>query len=551
MEQTEDINLVKDILQTVIKARKTLKMYPQNNPMYVKTLEETYNKFKDFLDDKDELSLKIGQNNIFYDSEEIYHKAEKEDNLALFFFKDGLRELTFKKGLLQEELEEFLKIIIMDFDREEIDEDLVTLLWERDFQNIKHIVDDTVLIDIEGEDYETKALNDTKQKISDIEGLMKAYDEEFREEDIKEVPIISFTDKDLKMLMNELENDSINKIEKLSDILFGILYKSDELGGILEDVLRFLKNTIKFSISQGDIKAVIQLINRAKGLIEDPSTTEDMTKYMQMLLVYLSSEEMINLLGEILDSSVKIDDDDFKEFIKLLDKRAILPLVNVLGELKTFRVRAKVIDALIFLGKKDIKTLAMALNDTRWYVVRNIINIIRKIRDKRAIEYMLKSIRHEDIRVRKEVIRGLGEFGGEEALQPLKERLDDIDAGVRIEAARAIGNIGSNRAKNIILEKISNKEFKNRDFEEKKEFYRVLSKWRDDSETFNFLTKMLKKGSFLWWAKNQEDRACAAFCLGLMGNKDALPYLHKQADSGNKLLDEITQAAIKRIEHGS
>jgi hypothetical protein len=293
------------------------------------------------------------------------------------------------------------------------------------------------------------------------------------------------------------------------------------------------------------------LINRAKGLIEDPSTTEDMTKYMQMLLVYLSSEEMINLLGEILDSSVKIDDDDFKEFIKLLDKRAILPLVNVLGELKTFRVRAKVIDALIFLGKKDIKTLAMALNDTRWYVVRNIINIIRKIRDKRAIEYMLKSIRHEDIRVRKEVIRGLGEFGGEEALQPLKERLDDIDAGVRIEAARAIGNIGSNRAKNIILEKISNKEFKNRDFEEKKEFYRVLSKWRDDSETFNFLTKMLKKGSFLWWAKNQEDRACAAFCLGLMGNKDALPYLHKQADSGNKLLDEITQAAIKRIEHGS
>lgn len=551
MEQTEDITLVKDILQTVMKARKTLKMYPQNNPMYVKTLEETYNKFNDFLDDKGELSLKIGQNSIFYDSEEIYHKAEKEDNLALFFFKDGLRELTFKKGLLQEELEEFLKIITMEFDREELDEDIVTLLWERDFQNIKHIVDDTVLIDIEGEDYETKALNDTKQTISDIEGLMKAYDEEFKEEDIKEVPIISFTDKDLKMLMNELENDSINKIEKLSDILFGILYKSEELGDILEDVLRFLKNTIKFSITQGDIKAVIQLINRAKGLIEDPTTTDDMKKYMQMLLVYPSNEEIINLLGEVLDSNVKIDDDVFKDFIKLLDKRAILPLVNVLGELKTFRVRAKVIDALIFLGKKDIQTLATALNDTRWYVVRNIINIIRKIGDKRAIEYMLKNIKHGDIRVRKEVIRGLGEFGVEEALKPLKDRLDDIDVGVRIEAARAIGNIRSNLAKSTILEKISDKEFRSRDFEEKKEFYRVLSNWRDDSETFNFLIKILKKGSFLWWAKNYEDRACAAFCLGLMDNKDALPFLLKQADSGNKLFDEITQAAIKRLEHGS
>lgn len=551
MEQTEDINLVKDILQTIMKARKTLKMYPQNNPMYVKTLEETYNKFKDFFDYKDEISFKIGQNSIFYDSEEIYHKAEKEDNLALFFFKDGLRELTFKKGLLQEELEEFLKIITMDFEREAVDEDVITLLWEKDFQNIKHIVDDTVLLDIEGEDYETKALSDAKQTVSDIEGLMKAYDEEFREEDIKEVPIISFTDKDLKVLMKELENDAMNKIEKLTDILFEILCQPEEISGILEDVLRFLKNTIKFSMSQGDIKAVIQLIDRAKGLIKDPSSTDDMKKYMNLLLIYPGSEEVISLLGELLDSSVKIEDDVFKEFIKLLDKRAIVPLVNVLGELKTFRVREKIIDALIFLGKQDIKTLAMTLNDTRWYVVRNIINILRKIGDKRANEYLLKSIRHGDIRVRKEVIRGLSELGGEEALQPLKERLDDIDAGVRIEAARAISNIGSDMAKSIILEKISDKEFKDRDFEEKKEFYRVLSKWKDDPEIFDLLTKMLKKGSFLWWAKNYEDRACAAFCLGLMGNKDALPLLHKLADSGNKLLDELTQAAIRRIERGS
>lgn len=551
MEQTEDINLVKDVLQAIMKARKTLKMYPRNNPMYVKTLEETHNKFKDLLDYKDEVTFRIGQNSISYDSEEIYRKDEKEDNLALFFFKDGLRELTFKKGLSQEELEEFLKIIIMDFDREEIEEDVVTLLWQRDFQNIKYVVDDTVLLDMEGEDYEAKALSETKQKVSDIEGLMKAYDEEFMEEDIKEIPIISFSDKDLKMLMKELENDSINKIEKLSDILFEILYQSEELGNILEDVLRFMKNTIKFSMGQGDIRAVIQLINSAKGLIEDPSSTEDMKKYMQMLLIYPSSEEIINLLGEILDSSLKVDDDVFKEFIKLLDKRAIVPLVNVLGELKTFRVREKVIDALIFLGKKDIKTLAMTLNDTRWYVVRNIINIVRKIGDKRANEYLLKSIRHGDIRVRKEVIKGLGELGGEESLKPLKERLDDIDAGVRVEAARAIANIGSDLAKSIILEKLSDKEFKDRDFEEKKEFYRVLSTWKDDSGIFDFLTKILKKGSFFLWAKNYEDRACAAFCLGLMGNKDALSLLHKHADSGNKLLDELTQAAIKRIERGS
>ncbi|MGB9714890.1 MAG: HEAT repeat domain-containing protein [Thermodesulfovibrionales bacterium] len=551
MEQTEDISLVKDILQTIIKARKTLRMYPTNNPIYIKTLEETYNKFKEFFEYRDDLSFRIGQNSIYFDSEEIYHKDEKEDNLALFFFKDGLRELTFKKGLSQEELEEFFKIITLDYEREVEDEDIVTLLWQRDFQNIIYIVDDTVLLDIEGEDYELKAVSEAKQTVSDIEGLMKAYNEEFKEEDVKEVPIISFTDKDLKTLMKELETDSLSKIDKLSDILFEMLYQSEELGGILEDVFRFLKDTIKFSISQGDFKAVIKLINRAKDFIEEPYSTEDTKRYLKLLLLYPSSEEIINLLGEVLDSPIRIDDEDFKEFIKLLDKKAISPLINVLGELKTFRVREKVIDALIFLGKQDIKTLAMNINDPRWYVVRSIISIIRKIGDRKANEYLLKNIRHSDVRVRKEIIKGISELGGEESLPHLKERLDDVDAGVRIEAVRAIGNIGSKRAKNIILEKISDKSFKERDFEEKKEFYRVLAKWNNDPEIFDFLTKILKKGSFLWWTKNYEEKACASLCLGLIGNKEALPLLYKQTGSGNKLLDEVTQTAIKRIERGS
>lgn len=551
MKHTEDISSVKDILQAIIKARKTLRMYPSNNPMYIKTLEETYNRFKEFFEYKDELSFRIGQNSIYFDSEEIYHKAEKEDNLALFFFKDGLREVTFKKGLSREELEGFLKIITMDFEREIEDEDVVTLLWQSDFQNIIYVVDDTILLDIEGEDYEMKAVSEAKQAVSDIEGLMKAYDEEFREEDIKEISVISFTDKDLKTLMKELENDSLSKIDKLSDILFEMLYQSEKLGGILEDIFRFLKDTIKFSINQADFKAVVKLIKRAKDFIEDPYSTEDAKRYMNLLLIYPSSDEIINLLGETLDSPIKIDEEDFKEFIKLLDKRAITPLINVLGELKTFRVREKVIDALIYLGKQDIKTLAMNINDPRWYVVRSIISIIRKIGDKRANEYLLRNIRHGDIRVRKEIIKGISDLGGEESLPYLKERLDDVDAGVRIEAARAIGNIGSLRAKNIIVEKISDKGFKERDFEEKKEFYRVLARWNNDPEIFDFLTKILKKGSFFWWTKNYEEKACAALCLGLIGNKEALPLLYKQAGSGNKLLDESIQTAIKRIERGT
>ena len=107
MEISDEAREARDILQSVIKAKKACRMYPENNPIYIKTLEETYARFNDYFTYKDDYTLHITQHSITYDSEQIYYNKEKEDNLALFFFKDGLRELSFKKGLLQEELDCF------------------------------------------------------------------------------------------------------------------------------------------------------------------------------------------------------------------------------------------------------------------------------------------------------------------------------------------------------------------------------------------------------------------------------------------------------------
>ena len=106
---SEELKKAKDIIQSFLKSKKILRMYPPNNPIYINTLEDDFTKFKEFFYYKDGLDLKIRQNEIYYDSDQVYFSGEKEDNLALFFFKDGLREISFKKGLTFDELEDFLK----------------------------------------------------------------------------------------------------------------------------------------------------------------------------------------------------------------------------------------------------------------------------------------------------------------------------------------------------------------------------------------------------------------------------------------------------------
>jgi hypothetical protein len=547
MSDNESLKRARDLVQSFLKSKKILRIYPQNNPIYINTLEENHSKFKDFFCYSDKMNLHIKQNEIYFDSEPVYTSSEKEDNLALFFFKDGLREITFNKGLSLEELEDFLKIISQDFNREELDDDIVTLFWERDFQNIQYVVDDAVLVD--EEDYEAEAVSEMQQKATDSGNLLKAYEDAFREENmVEDVSVAPLTDKDLQLLLREFETDAKDKTEKLMDILFEMLYLS-ETKEDYEDLVRFFLSAMEFSMTLESLHTVTNILGRLKTLSEEKNVREEIRKYAKKIIEFAGSEPVIDLLGEFLDNLQDTEEKSVEVFVKYLDRNAIVPFMKILGELKSITARKIVIEALITLGSKDIVTLARGLNDTRWYVVRNIIYILRKISDKRAVDYLLKTVRHGDIRVKREVIRALGELGGAGVIQALRDCLEDPEIQVRSDSLKALANVGSEAAKRIIMNKVLEKNFKDKDFEEKKEYFEYLSHWKDD-EVFAFFVGALRKKTFLGRGKNFENRACAAFGLGLMGSRNALPLLNKYKNDSNKLLREFCNTAIKRLDYG-
>lgn len=546
MEMLEISIEVKDIIQAVLKAKKTVRMYPENNPVYTKILDETFAKFDDFFNQRDELTLKIRQNEIFFDAEQVYYNPEKEDNFALFFFKDGLRELSFKKGLSALELEEFLKIISLDFEKDALDDDIVTLLWEKNYQNIKYIADESFLIEDEG--YESKAAKEIKEKSAGVDELQKAYDYSFGAEDLKNISIVNLSDKDLQLLVKEIDSDIEDKTEKIANIVFEMLIQAENTTEY-RDVYQFLKEIILYSLKQGNLNIFIAILRRASGLAEGAIISNNNKPHMEDLLAFVNSNESIKYVGEILDSDIEIDETILSEYIEFLDKNSLASYILLLGELKTIRGRGKVINILVRLGKKDIQPLLKSLQDHRWYVVRNIIYILRQIGDKKGVEHLINTAKHNDVRVRKESIKALGELKSPMALPVLKESLDDADLSVKKAAVKALGNIGNETVKRMILSKVSEKDFKKRDFNEKKIFYETLAKWNDD-DVVNFMIRILKRWSFFKMATRDEDRACAAHCLGLMGNKDVLPVLEKLRNSRNKLLNEHVNEAINKIEHG-
>jgi len=546
MPGNNDIDQVREIIQLFLKSKKILKLYPPNNPLCVNITDACFAKFAEFFNFSEKLSLQISQNDIFYDSEAVYSNPEKEDNLALFFFKDGLRGITFKRGLSREDTDDFLKIISFDFGRDAVDDDIVTLLWEKDFQNIQYIVDEITLSD--EEDYETRAVAEIEEKSADEESLLKAYEDALKDGGlVKEVEMASLTDKDMQDLACEFEKDKPDKTGKLVEILFEMFLLS-ETEDDFDDLAGFFAGMIEYVLSRDEIDTATSILLKLNHLKDAKGISDEIRDCSKKILVLISTEKIIKLLGNILDSSPKIKDKKIEDFVKCLDVQAIPHLIMILGELKKIHSRKLVVEALVILGRKDMVLLAERLNDPRWYVVRNIIYVLRKIGDRKAVNYLLKTVKHGDVRVKKEVIRAFGELGGAGVIKVLQNCLDDPDIQIESAALTELGSIGSDVAKRIILNRIAGKDFGARDFEEKKKYFEVISKWKD-KEVCDFMSDIIRKKTFFGRTRNYENRACAAYCLGLIRNKESLPLLYQYRNDGNKSFNEFVTEAIKQIEH--
>ncbi len=551
MENSEARRAAKAVLQTILKARKNLRMYPSNNPIYTNTLEDAFEKFRHFFDFKDSLVFGIRLYDIYYEDILIYHNAlQKEENLAFFLFKDGLRELTFQKRMPYEEMALFLNIISRDFENEVLDDDTVTLFWESDFRYIQYVVEDAFLVD---EDYEIQAVSQAKQVHNTPAGVKAVCDHALNhtleiQESVEKPDIVAIQEDDRKILAHALEVDADDKIDKLMDILFEV-YGWAETGAEFSEAADFLNHAIEYAVRKKNIDSVVRVLDRLKRIASHDTASGVVEENVEKVFAFVGSESVVYLLGDYLDTGNKTDPAPARRLSAYFDKNAVPPLITLLSMLNTIHARRVVLDILVRLCPLDFQTVIRGLDSPEWYVVRNITYVLRAIGDPRAVDYLLKKVDHPDARVRLEIIRALGEMGDSRALPVLADCLgDDVEIQLRVTAIRALGSLGSDGARALLLSRISEKSFAGRALNEKKQYFQVLSQWKDSATVNDLIGILMKKGIFPD-PRTDEKRACAAYGLGCIGSVEALPYLYKCRNARSRLLREFSTTAIKRIEH--
>jgi len=264
----------------------------------------------------------------------------------------------------------------------------------------------------------------------------------------------------------------------------------------------------------------------AKKGIADPST-------IKALLTALKGEA--------------IDQKKISSLLIAIGEKVVNPLIKVLQEEQDIEVRRRVIPVLKEMGKKSIESLKLLLSDKRWYVLKDVVEILGDIGDESTASSLILPLNHEYFKVRVETALALGKLGGQRAVELLTIALKDRDNLVREVAVTSLGNMGAVGALLALLKIIHRRRFLKKDITFQKKVIEALAKI-DPKRAKPEIIRLLEKRPRLGRKRYDEIRICAAIILGRMGAQEALLELEKAAKDKNKRLRRAAEEAIKEIK---
>ena len=538
----KELEQVRDIFRTLTIAIKTFNLYPKDNPIYQKVSSEICEKFNLFFESHDELSVDIEQNSLQYRKVEVFHSDEKTDNLSLLLFADGIRQINFYKGLTAEEIKDFIDILRFAFKSETSDDDdIVTLLWEKNIKNlgystVEDTIDDTLAV-------EERFLFEESRDHQDIDeittgGLHPELTAASIPHGIKQQALIA---DELNILQDEfsrLEEKAL--LCSAVELFFDLLEKKDDVQAFPE-IVQNLGKIIDIRMKNKEIKGAIEILQELKKISVDYSTPEQ-TELINAVVYKAGTPEKI---GTLFRESTEVN--DITKYLSLLDQTSVPNMILILGELQEMKQRKLLCEVLAVFGRHDINIFSDALNDERWFLVRNIAMILGMTKEPAAVKHLEKAFRHPNLKVRREVVKALENIGSDDTKALFLVALNDEDSAIRLKALKALRRFKDPALFLTLKKNASVEELKKKPFEEKKEILESLAVLGGGS-AFPVLADLFRKKGFIEKDEITEIRASAAYGLGLINTSEALSLIENETGSKKSMLREACINAMKEAQ---
>ncbi len=543
----EELAMATEVILTMVKTSKALKMYLPNNPLVAKFIDEVTERMGRHLDLYGEFKIDIDQFELKYKGKKIYENRDPRESMAFRLYFDGIRYLIFSKGIEETELWDFLDIVGKERPHD-LDDDVVTLLWEKNLPHLTYILAEDFL------EFETagSVMAGPASQQDKIYGLYRAIPPDSVAPPVALIPqsILLLTAEESEWLKKAREADEKRQpLDEVIQILTSILIgeRDEQIFGEFVEIMTKLTENL---LSSGQIRYAVNLIKFLGSLAGNDQLPASKRGVLTGSIGTIYSKEATEVLARTINTTEEITAEELVEILTIFGKPAIVWMCEFLGRVEKMKMRKVVIQVLIEFGHDKPAVFYPYLADPRWFVVRNMAFILGRIADSAALEPLVALISHKEPQVRKEVLNYLERTAEPKARTYLMKFLRDDSSSLRIRALQVLVSTKSVFALKPIAAIASAEQFQEKDIAEKLAVFEAMGALGDGQMLPLFRDMLMKK---FWFNKAREKESVICAVAGLVKVKSgAARQLLEEASAvkGEEIREIITQG-IEAIAAGN
>jgi len=519
---------------------KTCRLYDANNPTVIRFRGELAAAAGRMLEEHGRILLRFTSEDVLCEEVSLYPAKSRDDNLALPFFRDGVRGLALQPGVQPREIETLLDAVLHVTSQTQSEDDLVTMLWEAQLEHIE--------IDFVPTEGDVGGPTPTEEETASLMPWPTPAPEEAAQAQAESATVETVetgTKEDRsddwtageETVEIEAGFEELEALSKTETARFQNEYRAEHEVPILtasiaigqaylaaspneEDKVelgRFLPRLLRQAVAQGswlEARATLLMLR------DCPAGEWTPENFLQDLLQPIS---VTNLVGRLDTNEVAAP--DFVTFVSEFGAPGVDVLNLVLAESQNRNIRRQLAEAIAERCRNNPERLAPWIADPRWFVVRNVVHILGWIGTPQIVGLLQAALRNPDPRVKHEVVAALGQVDPRLARPLLLRVLDGADTRMLVAALHQLSATRDTGVARVVTRMMQAENFEARAVEEKRAIYSCLAATADNPNLPE-LELELHKGN--WFARNQEShRQAVARCIARVGTPAAHQILER------------------------
>ena len=550
---------VTEFFASLDKAVRARRLYAANNPAYQAFLANLKNNIKGLWDGAHSLPCTVEEGGFRWE-EQLFTPGEGRENLSFQFYKDGIRALTFLPGF-ENEVERFLDVLARarQVDNASAD-DMVTLLWEQEFNSLLYSYVDALAEGIEVP--EGGAFDLSKIDLSLVSADVTGSDasaqasappavqqgqptvaQSLSRDDFEET-LYFLEPSELEYLRGEVEKEMQRDIK--ADVLNAMFDRLEDPAPKRQtEILRIFRQLLPAYLSSGDLRSASMILIELNGILESREFLgESQTREAQEIFAELSDPVVLNQLLKSLEvGAIDPTGDELAIFLRYLRPAALAPLIRAVEITRLPELQFRLRGAIEGLGRAHPQILSDLLQSDDETVVTGAARLAGQIALTGAVPGIAGLLTHPSTGARRAAVEALVQIKSGAALDALQQALEDQEREVRIAAARGLGSLRYQPARARLEEVLQGKIVRDADLTEKIAFYEAFGAVAN-AESVAMLDKQLN-GKSLFRKESPELRACAAMALGKVGTPASRAALEKAGRDENPMVRNAVLKAMR------